>query len=155
MYYKESIQFNSIQLLSHVPFFATPQAAAQQNSLSITNTRSLPKLMSTELVMSSNHLILCQHLLLLPSTFPLKIRVFLKWVNSLYQLAKILGFQVQHQSFQRIFRTDFFRKDWLDLFAVQETLESLQHHSSNPSIFWCSAFFIVQLSHPTWILEKS
>ena len=72
-----------------------------------------------------------------------------KWVSSSHQVAKILEFQLQHQSFQWIFRTDFFRIDWLDVCAVQGTLKSLlQHHSSKASILWCSAFFIVQLSHP-------
>jgi len=70
-------------------------------------------------------------------------------VSSLHQVAKVLEFQLQHQSFQWIFRTDFFRIDWLDLLAVQGTLKSLlQHHSSKASILGHSAFFMVQLSHP-------
>ena len=72
-----------------------------------------------------------------------------KWVSSSHQVAKVLGFQLQHQSFQWMFRTDFFRMDWLDLLAVQGTLKSLlQYHSSKASILWHSAFFMVQLSHP-------
>ena len=72
-----------------------------------------------------------------------------QWVSSSHQVAKILEFQLQHQSLQWIFRTDFFRMDWLDLLAVQGTLVSLlQHHSSEASILRCLAFFIVQLSHP-------
>ena len=72
-----------------------------------------------------------------------------KWVNSSQQVAKLLQFQLQHQSFQWIFRTDFLWMDWLDLLAVQGTLKSLlQHHSSKASVLRCSAFFIVQLSHP-------
>ena len=72
-----------------------------------------------------------------------------QWVSSLHQVAKVLEFQLQHQSCQWIFRTDFFRMDWLDLLAVQGTLKSLlQHHSSKASILQCSAFFIDQLSHP-------
>ena len=72
-----------------------------------------------------------------------------KWVSSLHQVAKVLEFQLQHQSFQWIFRTDFFKMDWLDLLAVQGTLKSLlQHHSSKASILRRSTFFIVQLSHP-------
>ena len=72
-----------------------------------------------------------------------------QWVSSLHQVAKVLEFRLQHQSFQWTFRTDFFRMDWLDLLAVQGTLKSLlQHHSSKASILWCSAFLIVQLSHP-------
>ena len=67
------------------------------------------------------------------------------------QVAKVLELQLQHQSFQWIFRTDFLRIDWLDLLAVQGTLKSiLQHHSSKASILTCSAFFIVQLSHDYW-----
>ena len=73
-----------------------------------------------------------------------------KWVSSSsHQVAKILEFQLQHQSFQWIFRTDFLRIDWFDLLAVQGTLKSLlQHHISKASILWHSAFFIVQLSYP-------
>ena len=77
------------------------------------------------------------------------------WVGSLHQVAKVLEFQLQHQSFQWIFRTDF-RIDRLDLFAVQGTLKSLlQHHSSKASVLQCSAFFIVQLSHPYMTIEKT
>ena len=73
-----------------------------------------------------------------------------KWVNSSHQVSKVLEFQLQHRSFQWTSRTDPFRMDWLDLFAVQGTLKSLlQHHSSKASILWHSAFFTVQLSHPT------
>ena len=79
-----------------------------------------------------------------------------QWVGSLHQVAKLLEFQLQHQSFQWIFRTDFLWIDWLDLLAVQGTLKSLfQHHSSKASIRQCSAFLIVQLSHHTWLQEKS
>ena len=81
-----------------------------------------------------------------PSAFNLsQHQGFCKWVSSLHQVAKVLEFQLQHQSFQWLFRTDFFRMDWLDLPAVQGTLKSLlQHHSSKASILWHSAFFIVQ-----------
>ena len=72
-----------------------------------------------------------------------------RWVSSLHQVARVLELQLQHQSFQWIFRTDFFRIDWFDLFAVQGTLKSLhQYHSSKASILWHWVFFIVQLSHP-------
>ena len=72
-----------------------------------------------------------------------------QWVSSLYQVAKVLEFQLQHQSFQWTPRTDLFRMDWLDLLAVQGTLKSLlQHHSSKASILWHSPFFMVQFSHP-------
>ena len=80
----------------------------------------------------------------------------LKWVSSSHQVAKELEFQLQHQSFQRIFRIDFFRMDWLDLLAVQGTLKSLlQHHSSKASVLQRSAFFIVQLSHPYMTTGKT
>jgi len=95
----------SVQLLGHVRLFVTPWTAAHQASLSITNSWSLRKLMSIESVMPSNHLILCHHLLFLPSIFP-SIRVFFKWVSSLHQVAKVLELQLQHQSFQWTFRTD-------------------------------------------------
>ena len=78
-----------------------------------------------------------------------------KWVSSSHQVAEALEFQLQHQYFQWIFRTISFRMDWLDLLAVQGTLKSLlQHHISKASIFQCSAFFIVQLSHPYMITGK-
>ena len=95
--------FSSIQSLSRVWLFVTPWPAAHQASLSITNSRSLLKLMSVEPVMPSNHLILCRPLLLPPSIFP-SISLF-KWVSSSHQEAKIL--ELQHQSFQWLFRTDF------------------------------------------------
>ena len=79
-----------------------------------------------------------------------------KWVSSSHQVAKVLEFHLQHQSFQWIFRTDFLRMDWLDLFAVQGTLKNLlQHHSSEASILWCSASFIVQLSQPCMTIGKT
>ena len=97
--------FTSVQLLSCIWLFATPWTTTCQASLSITNTRSPPKLMSIELVIPSNHLILCRLLLLLPSIFP-SIRVFSN-ESVLHMVAKVLEFQFQHQSFQWIFRTDF------------------------------------------------
>ena len=79
-----------------------------------------------------------------------------KWVSSSHQVAKVLEFQLQHQSLQRIFKIDFFRMNWLDLLAVQGTLKSLlQHHSSKASILQCSTFFIVQLSHPYMTAGKT
>ena len=79
-----------------------------------------------------------------------------KWVCSSHQVAKVLEFQLQHQSFQWIFGLISFRIDWFDLLAVQQTLKSLlQHHSSKASIFWCSAFFIDQLSHPYMTTGKT
>ena len=100
-----SVQFSSVQSLSHVRLFVTPCTTVPQASLSITNSRSLLKLMSTESVMPSNHLILCCPLLFLPSIFP-SIRVFSN-VSPSHQVAKVLELQLQHQSFQWIFRTDF------------------------------------------------
>ena len=96
--------------------------------------------------MPSNHLILCHPLPLLPSIF--------HSINSLHHVAKVL--ELQHQSFQRIFRLTFFTIDWFDLLAVQGTLKSLlQHHSSKASILWRSAFFIIQLSHPYMTTGKT
>ena len=102
----ELLQFHSVQSLSRVQLFATPWTAARQASLFITNSQSLLKLMSIKSVMPSNHLILCHPLLLLPSIFT-SIRVFFKWVSSLHQATKVFEFQLQHQPFQWIFRTDF------------------------------------------------
>ena len=96
--------FSSIQLLSRVWLFVTPWTAVRQASLSITNSQSPPKPMSIVSVMPSNHLILCRPLLLLPSIFP-SISLF-KWVSSLHQVAKVLEFQLQHQSLQWTPRTD-------------------------------------------------
>ena len=105
--------------------------------------------------MPSKRLILCHPLLLPPSIFP-SIRVFSSESGSSHQVAKVLEFQLQHQSFQGIFRTDFLWVDWLYLLAVQGTLESLlQHHSSKASVLQCSAFFIAQLSHPYMTTGKT
>ena len=101
----EQANFSSVQSLSHVQLFETPWTAARQASLSITNSRSLIKLMSIESVMPSNQFILCHPLLLPPSIFP-SISLF-QWVSSSNQVAKVLEFQLQHQSFQWIFSTDF------------------------------------------------
>ena len=140
--WKPNHSFSSVQLLSYVQLFATPWTIACQASLSITNSQSLPKSMSIKSMMPSNHLILCHPLLLLPSIFP-SIRVFFN------ESALHMEFQLQRQSFQWTHPGLIsFRVDWLDLLAVQGTLKSLlQHHSPKASILWCSAFFIVQLSH--------
>ena len=104
---------------------------------------SSPKFMSIESVMPSNHLILCRPLLLLPLNFPGNQGLF-QWVSHLHQVAKIFELQIQHQSFQWIFRTG-----WFVIFAVQGTFKSLlQHHSSEASVLRCSAFFVIQLSRP-------
>ena len=96
--------FSSVQLLSCVQLFAITWTEARQASLSITNSRSARKLMCIELVMPSSHLILCCPLLLLPA-IPPSVKVF-QWVNSSHQVAKVLEFQLQHQSFQRTPRAD-------------------------------------------------
>ena len=147
------VQFSSFQSLSHVQLFATPWTAAFQASLSITNSWSLPKLMSIESVMPSNHLILCHSLLLLPSIFP-SIRVFSNESALRIRSPKYRSFSFNISPSSEHPGPISFRMDWLDLLAVQGTLQSLlQHHSSKASIL-CSAFFLVQLSHPTWPLEK-
>ena len=101
------VQVSSVQLLSHVWVFVTPWTAACQVSLSIINSRSLLRLMSTESVMPPNRLILCCLLLLPHSIFSSIRKVSSWWVSSLHQVAKVLELQLQHQSFQWIFRTDF------------------------------------------------
>ena len=138
-----------IQSLSHFRLFVTPQTTAHQASLSFTTSWSLLKLMSTELVMPSNHLILCCPLLLLPSIF-LTITVFsIESALSLHQVAEVLELQLQHQSFSEYSGLISFRIDLFDLLAVQGTLESLlQQRSSKASILGHSIFFMVQLSHP-------
>ena len=142
------IQQYSVQSLSHVRLFATPWTAARQASLSITTTRSLLKLMSIELVMPSNHLILCHPLLLPPLIFP-RIRVFSNELALRLRWPKDWSFSFSISPSNDYSGLISFRVDWLDLLAVQGTLKSLlQHHSSKASILWCSAFFIVQLSHP-------
>ena len=134
------IQFSSVQLLSHVQLFATPWTAARQASLSITNSRSLLKLMSIELVMPSNHLILCRPLLLLPSIFP-SIRVFSSESALLIRWPKYWSFSLNISPSSEHPGLISFRTDWLELLAVQGTLKSLlQHHCSKASILRRSAF---------------
>ena len=140
------LQFSSIQSLSHVQLFGTPWTTARQASLSITNSRSLLKLMSIELVMPSNQLILCHPLLLLPSIFP-SIRVFSNESVFCIRWPKYWSFSFNISPSSEHPGLISFRMDWLDLLAVQGTLKSLlQHHSSKASILQCSAFFIVQFS---------
>ena len=127
--------------------FCNPKDCSTQASLSITNSRSLLKLMSIELVMSSNHLILCHSLLLRPSIFP-SIRVFLNESVLCIRWPKYWSFSFSISPSNEYSGLISFRMDWLDLLAVQGTLKSLQHHSSKASILWHSAFFTVQLSHP-------
>ena len=133
----------------------TPWTTACQASLSITNPQSLLKFMSIELVMPSNHLILCCPLLLLPSIF-LSIKVFsnesvvsIRWPN-------YWSFSFSISPSNEYLGLTSFRMDRLYLIDVQGTLKSLlQHHSSTASIMWCSAFFIAQLSHPYMTTGKT
>ena len=143
-----SITTCSVQSLSHVPLFATPWTAARQASLSITNSWSSLKLMFIVSVKPSNHLILCHPLLLLPSIFP-SIRVFPNESVLRIRWPEYWSFSFSISPSNEYSGLIFFRIDWLDPLAVQGTLKSLlQHHSPKASILWCSAFFIVQLSHP-------
>ena len=136
----------SVQSLSHVWLFASPWTAACQAFLSITNSQKL--LMAIELVMPSNHLILCHPLLLPPSIFP-NIRVFSKESVLHIMWPKYWSFSFSISPSNEYSGLISFRMDWLDLLVVQRTLKSLlQHHSSKASILRCSAFFLVQLSHP-------
>ena len=140
--------FSSVQSLSRVLLFVTPWTTARQASLSITNSRSLPKPMSIESVMPSNHLILCCLLLLLPLVFP-SIRVFSNESLLHIRWPKYWSFSFNVSPPNEHPGLISFRMDWLDLLAVQGTLKSLlQHHSSKASILWHSSFFIVQLLHP-------
>ena len=147
-----SLHPSPVQPLSRVRLFATPWTAARQASLSITSSRSLPKLMSIESVMPSNFS--CP-LLLPPSIFP-SVRVFsnesalhIRWPEY-WNFSFNISLSNEHPGLIS------FRMDWLDLLAVQGTLKSLlQHHSSKASILWRSAFFIVQLSHPYMTTGKT
>ena len=145
---------SSVQSLSPVRLPATPWTAAHQASLSITNSQSLLKLMSIELVMPSNHLILCRPLLLLPSIFP-NIRVFSNESSFRIRWPKYWSFSFSISPSSEYSGLISFRMDWLDPLAVQGTLKSLQHYSSKASILLRSASFIVQLSHPCMTTGKT
>ena len=135
--------------------FVIQWTAAHQASLSITNSQSLLKLMSIESVMPSNHLILCHPLLLLPSNFP-SIRVFSSESVLRIRWPKYWSFSFSVSPSSEYSGLISFRMDWLDLLPVQGTLKSLlQHHSSKASILRCSAFFMVQLSHPYMTTGKT
>ena len=149
------IQFSSVQSLSRVWLFPTPWTAVHQASVSITNSRSLHKLMSIELVMTSSHLILCHPLLLLPP-IPSSIRAFSTESTICMRWPKYWSFSFSISPSNEHPGLISFSMDWLDFLAVQGTLKSLrQHHSSKASIFWCSAFFTVQLSHPYMTTGKT
>ena len=133
----------------------TPWTAACQTSLSITNSQSLFKLMSINLVMPSNHLILCRPLLFLPSIFP-SIRVFSNESVFHIRWPKYWRFNFSISPSNEYSGLICFRMDWLDLLAVHGTLKSLlQHHSSKAWVLHCSAFFILQLSHPYMTIGKT
>ena len=139
---------SSVQLLSWIWLFVTPGTAANQASLSITNCRSLLKLMPIELVMPSNHLILCHPLLFLPSIFS-SLRFFSNESVLPIRWPKYWSFSFSISPSSEFSGLISFRINWLDLLAVQGTLKSfLQHHNSKASILQHSAFFIVQHSHP-------
>ena len=141
-FHNQSVQFSRVWL------FVTLWTATRQTSLSITNSRSSPKPMSIVSVMPSNHLILCHPLLLLPLIFP-SIRVFSNDSALCIRWPKYWSFSFNISPSNEHPGLISFRMDWLDLLAVQGTLKSLlQHHSSKASILRCSAFIIVQLSHP-------
>ena len=150
---KSSVQFSSVPQ-SCPALFATPWTAAHQASLSITNSWSLPNScpLSQWCHPTVLHLLSPSH----PAFNLSQHQGLFQWVSSSHQVPKVLEFQLQHQSFQWIFKTDFLQ-DWqVYLLAVQGTLKSfLQHHSSKASILWPSVFFMVQLSHPHMTTGKT
>ena len=138
----------SVQSFSRVQIFLTPWPSPHQASLSITNSQSPPKSMSIESVMPSNYLILCHPLVLLPSIFP-SIRVFSNESGLHIRWPKNWIFSFNISPINEHPGLISFRMNWLNLFAVKWTCKSpLQDHRSKASILWCSAFFIVRLSHP-------
>ena len=148
-------QFSSVQLLSHVQLFVTPWTAARQASLSTTISWSLLKLMSIKSVMPFSHLILCHPLLLLASIFP-SIGDFFSESALHIRWPEYWSFSFSISPSSEYSGLISFRMDWLDLLAVQRTLKSLlQYHSSKASIFQCSAFSMVQLSHPYMTTGKT
>ena len=142
-----------VQSLSCVRLFVTPRTAAHQASQSFTISQSFLKPMSIELVMPSNHLILCRPLLLLASIFP-GTRVFSNESALCIRWPEYCSFSFSISPSNEYSGLISFRMDWSHLLVVQGTLKSLlQHHSSKASILWCSAFFMVQLSHPYTLAE--
>ena len=162
MYYGQILWECIISYISSVHFShsvmsdsATPWTAALQTSLSITNSQTLLKLGSIELVIPSNHLILCHPLLLPPSVFP-SIRVFTNEAAVHIRWPKYWSFSFSISPSNEYSGLISFRMDWFDLLAVQGTLKSLlQHHTSKASILWHSAFFTVQLSQPYMTTGKT
>ena len=147
-------EFSSVQLFSRVWLFATPWTTARQVSLSITNSWSVPKLMSIESVMPPNHLILCHPLLLLPSIFP-RIRVFSNESVLHIRWPKYWSFSFNISPLNEHSGLISFTMDWLDLLAVQGTLKNLlQHHSSKHQFFGSQLSFWSNSHIHTWLLEK-
>ena len=147
--------FSSVQSLSHVWLFVTPWITARQASLSITNPRSSLRFTSIESVMPSSHLILCRPLLLLPP-IPPSIRISSNESTLCMRWPKYWSFSFSISPSKEHLGLISFRMDWLDLLAVQGTLRSLlQNHSSKTSIPQCSAFFMVQPSHPDTTTGKT
>ena len=144
-----------VQSLSHVRLFVILWTATRQASMSITDSRSLFKLMCIESMMPSNHLIFCRLLVLPPSIFP-SIRVFSNESVLHIRWPKYWSFSLNINPSNEYSGLISFMTDWLDLLAVQGTLKSLhQCHSSKASILWYSAFFMVHLSHPFMTIRKS
>ena len=144
-----------VQLFSHVQLSATPWTVAHQASLSFPTSWSLLKLMSIELVMPSNHLLLCHPLLFPPSIFP-SIRIFSNELVLRIRCPKYWSFSFSISHSNDYSRLISFRMDWLDLLASQGTLKSLfQHHSSKHQFFGAQLFFVVQLSHPYMTTGKT
>ena len=142
-------------LKSHIWLFASPRTAAHQASLSFTISWSLLKLMSIELVMPFNHVVLCCPFLLLPSIF-LSIRDFLNELAPCIRWPMYWSFSFSICPYSEYSGLISFRIDWLDLLVVQGFLKSvLQYHSSKASILWHSAFFIIQFSQPYMLTEKT
>ena len=149
------VLFTTTKSLSQVQLFVTPWTAAHQASMSITNSQSLLKLMSIKSVISSNHLIICCPLLLLPSIFPIT-RIFSNESVLRIRWPKYWTFSFSISSTREYSGFISFRIDCFDLLAVSGTLKNLiQHYSSEAFILWRSAFFMVQLSHPYMTTGKT
>ena len=150
-----SVQFSTVQSLSHVRLFATPLIEAHQGSLSIHH--QLPEFTQTHVHRVGDAMKPSDPLSSPSAPSSSQHQGLFQWVKSLHEVAKVLEFQLQHQSFQLKNRgLTSFRMDCFDLLAVQGTLKSLlQHHSSKASIFQCSGFFIVQISHPYMTTGKN
>jgi len=148
------IFISSVLSLSHMQLFATSWTAARQASLSITNSRSLLKLMSIESVMPSNHLILCHPLLLPPSIFP-SIRVFTNESALPIRWPKCWSFSLSISPSNEYSGLISFRIDWFDLLAVQRTLKTLlQHHNSKAQFFGAQLSLWSNSHIHTWLLEN-